>query len=101
MNAKLINEINQVNGKRKSRIIRDEDVEIFNEIFESHKDDPAVKTIRVYPRDAFVPNAYKYRADTSIIFARRDETQGWVIGASTLDAHRKYGAGKRYTINNR
>lgn len=101
MNTELIEKINKANGKRRNRIITTADIEMFEEIFNERKDNPEIKTIRVYPRNAFVPNSYQYRAEVTIIQATRDTDGNWQIGAGTVDAKRSHGQGPRVTVNGR
>lgn len=102
MNAELITKVQSANGKRKTRIIKTSDIEYFENLFNERKDDPAVKTIRVYPDDAFVPNSYKYRAEVTIIQAtRNNETGEWLVGAGVVDAKRSHARGAKVTINGR
>lgn len=92
--------VKSVNGKNKNRIAKQEDIDLFRQVFADHENNETTKTVRVYPRYAFVPNAYKYRADVTVIEATRNET-GWNIAVRRVDAHRPHGQGPRVTINGR
>jgi hypothetical protein len=63
--------------------------------------DENIKTIRVYPDHAFVPNAYKYRAETTALHATRGEDGTWTIASVLVDAHRPHGSGPKITHNGR
>ncbi len=101
MKNELIEKATKLNGKRKDRVITPADVDLFIETFEERKDDAEAKMIRVYPALAFVPNAYKWRADVTVLYATRDSEGNWITGAMLVDAHRPKGNGPRVTVNNR
>lgn len=95
--------VKSANGRRRNRIITAQDIARFREIFEANKDDPEIKTIRVYPaNDPFVANSYDYRAEVTCIVAERSGPNGeWIITAKTVDAHRSHGSSAKVTINGR
>lgn len=88
----------RVNGRARARTIgRDEAQEIIDLVA---KADETVNTIRVYSREGFVPNSYKYRCDIRYFEANRKEGK-LVIGASYGDAKRSHGNGALVTVNGR
>lgn len=96
----LTDKVAKANGTRKTRILRQSDIESFVDLV--NEATPEQHTIRVYSSDGFVPNSYKYRADISYLQATRNaETGEFHIGAGTTDAKRSNGSGSHITINGR
>lgn len=96
----LIEKVAKANSSRKTRILRQSDIQQFIELV--NEATPETHTIRVYSSDGFVPNAYKYRADISYLQANRNpETGEFEIGASTCDAKRSHANGSLVTVNGR
>ena len=96
----LTDKVAKANGTRKTRILRQADVEQFINLV--NEATPEQHTIRVYSSDGFVPNSYKYRASISYLQATRNaETGEFYIGAGTTDAKRSNGLGSLVTINGR
>lgn len=89
--------IQSANGRRRERIITNSDVELFNETVAAN---PEAREVRVY--GGFVPNAYKWRADTTVLIARRNQETGEMEETvTTTDAKRPYGKQSRVTVNGR
>lgn len=90
-----------INKKNKKRGLHQSDVEQFINLWETHKDNPETKSIRVYSCEGFVARAYKWRADICYLNAQRMEDNSWSFTASVTDAKRSHGAGALATINGR
>lgn len=88
----------QVNGRARNRTIGEAEAKEMMELVANA--DSTVHTIRVYSRDGFVPNSYKYRCEIRYFEAVRKEGE-LVIGASYGDAKRRHGNGALVTINGR
>lgn len=102
MNKQIAEAAKKANGTRRSRILSNSDMAEFEQLVEAHKDDPEIRTIRVYSHEGFVPNSYKYRADISVLEAvRSSETGQFSIHGFTVDAKRSHGNGALVTINSR
>lgn len=87
-------------GLRQRKIGEREMVDLENAVTES-ADNPAVKTIRVYSYQGFVPNAYKYRCQIAYIEAVRQENGEFKFYGGQTDAKRSRGNGALLTINGR
>ena len=86
------------NGRARTRTIGKSEAQEILDLVASADD--KVNTIRVYSRDGFVANSYKYRADIRYFEATRKDGK-LVIGASYGDAKRSHGNGALVTINGR
>lgn len=96
----LQEKVQKVNGSRKNRILRPDDIARFVELVNAAT--PDQHTIRVYSSDGFVPNSYGYRAEISYLQAvRNSETGEFDCDADVAGAKRSYGLGPLVTINNR
>lgn len=93
--------VSKANGRRRTRILSQGDVEKFVQLVNENADNPEVHTIRVYSDEGFVANSYKYRADISCLEANRQEDGTFHCGAFTVDARRSHGNGSLVTINQR
>jgi hypothetical protein len=93
--------IKSTNGTRKARTLDARDAERFTELFNQHKDNQEVHTIRVYSGQGFVANAYKYRADICALQATRQANGEWDIRGIVVDAKRSHGNGALATVNGR
>lgn len=102
MTPTLDAQIKTANGKRRNRIITQDDICLFQSLVDQHTANPTTLTIRVYPPYSFVPKGYDYPAQTSCLIATRETSlQQWTIICCTVDARRPYGKGPRITINGR
>lgn len=99
MEQKMIDELKSRNGKKHNRIITQSEIDKIIDLIAEHKDDEKAVTIRVYPADAFVPNSYKYRAETLCLQAVRHVDGSYVVAVISVDAHRSNGRGAHVTIN--
>ena len=103
MDSKLPNELLEmaakVNGRARNRIIGKVEAEILMDTVASAPE--KAHTIRVYSRDGFVPNSYKYRAEIRYFEATRTDSGEWKYTASYCDAKRSHGNGALVTINGR
>jgi hypothetical protein len=88
----------KVNGRARTRTIGKAEAQEIIELVANA--DESIHTIRVYSRDGFVPNSYKYRCDIRYFEAIR-KSDGFVIRASYGDAKRSHGQGALVTINGR
>lgn len=86
------------NGRAKNRTIGKAEAEILLEKIATAKDD--AHTIRVYSRQGFVANSYKWRAKICYFEANKVDGQ-WSIIATSGDAKRSYGNGALVTVNGR
>ena len=96
--TKLREDVKIMNGECKKRIIREEDIQLFLSELETNNNNDSVRTIRVYPRDAFVSRSYSFQANCVCLEALKYDN-GWNVAAIRRDAHRQFGKGKRITIN--
>ena len=87
-----------VNGRARSRTIGEGEAKEVMELVANADD--ATHTIRVYSREGFVPNSYKYRCEIRYFEATRKEGK-LVIGASYGDAKRSHANGALATVNGR
>lgn len=80
---------NVAQQRRKRRTLTTSDVDRAEALAES-----ARTYVRVYSRDGFVPNAYKYRAEIQYVQGMRASPgEPWAWSVSWTGAHRSYGAG--------
>lgn len=93
--------VSKANGKRRTRVLNQGDVDRFVELVNENANNPQIRTIRVYSSQGFVPNSYKYRADISCLEATRQENGEFKCGALTVNAKRPHGSGALVTINGR
>lgn len=89
----------KVNGRAKQRTIGMVEAETMLQEIRSAGDN--VNTIRVYSRDGFVPNSYKYRVVICYFEAYRNEDGSFNVIASQSDAKRSRGQGALVTVNGR
>ncbi len=88
----------KVNGRARNRTIGEVEAKEIMELVANADD--MTNTIRVYSRDGFVPNSYKYRCEIRYFEATRKEGK-LVIGAGYGDAKRSHGNGALVTVNGR
>jgi hypothetical protein len=94
--------IKNANGTRRQRTVGDREAADLQNMLTDFGHDPQIHTIRVYSRQGFVANAYKYRADISVLEARRNkETNQFEFYGFHVDAKRPHGSGSLITINGR
>lgn len=98
--AEILKLAQKQNGKRRTRVIDQHEVDQFVKLLRKHRQNPETHTIRVYA-DGFVPNSYKYRAEMTRLTAMRTAPDCWTIAAETVDAKRSYGEGSTVTLNDR
>lgn len=94
----LMDMAKKVNGRARSRTIGESEAKEMLKLVANADDN--VRTIRVYSRDGFVPNSYKYRCEIRYFEATRKDGK-LVIGASYGDAKRSHGNGSLVTVNGR
>lgn len=89
--------VKAVNGRRRSRIIGKHEIDNFLELMAEHADDLTTR-IRVYSRDGFVANSYKYAAPISYLEATRNEAGEWNVRADKCDAKKSWGNGSTTVV---
>jgi hypothetical protein len=87
------------NGRAKNRTIGKAEAEILLGKIAAAGDD--THTIRVYSRQGFVANSYKWRAEIRYFQASKQVDGQWIITATSGDAKRSYGYGALVTVNGR
>lgn len=98
----LWNEVQQLNGKRRTRTMDRKWFEFAVAQLEQHKDDAKAKTIRCYPGpNSFVANAYasKGRAVVTAVEFTRNAEGAWEGHGILVNATRNRGYGAYVTVN--
>jgi hypothetical protein len=95
---KLMEMAEKVNGRARNRTIGKDEAQILIDTVAAAPE--TAHTIRVYSRQGFVANSYKYRAEIRYFQAVRHEGE-WIYSAATCDAKRSHGQGALVTINGR
>jgi hypothetical protein len=90
----------RVNGRARTRTIGKKEASEMLELVKKLQGDEKVTNIRVYSREGFVPNSYKYRAEIRGFEARRVKGK-LTVCAITVDAKRSLGNGSLVTVNSR
>ncbi len=86
MNEEILSAMKHANGSRRQRTLSANDAAKFEALVDENKDNQAVTSIRVYSSEGSVPNAYKYRAEISVLQAARSlETGLLMISGFTVD----------------
>ncbi len=87
--------LKDVNGKRRLRLLTENDVTLLYETIQSDEFKDA-SVIRVYPTRGFVANAYKGKCRAYRLTAYR-EGDSWSVKFEDYDCHRAHGVGPRGT----
>jgi len=95
---KMIKAAKEMKGKRRNRFIDESEINIMAKL--DRKRSLNGKTIRVYSKDGFVANSYKYRADIDAIERTYIDNKK-VFAVIQVGAKRSHGGGALVTVNSR